>query len=175
MQTTSEALMSSLLSWRRRTRIRSTRRGRPLMRRRSCRAALEQVWTLVVNDLLNALVWCLCAAIMRPNLGSIAHSVFLVDILSSLSVYWNLGLKVRCSQRENRKCACPTWRAWLGLPFDMLISAMGENRGSRAHAAFLAGVFSSLKFGHNFVTSRPYLCPEMMSLGKCKYELWRIR
>jgi hypothetical protein len=35
MQTTSEALMSSLLSWRRRTRIRSTRRGRPLMRRRS--------------------------------------------------------------------------------------------------------------------------------------------
>ena len=24
-------------------------------------------------------------------------------------------------------------------------------------------VFSSLKFGHNFVTSRPYLCPEMMS------------
>ena len=35
MQTTSEALMSSLLSGRRSTRIRSTRRGRPLMRRRS--------------------------------------------------------------------------------------------------------------------------------------------
>ena len=35
VQTTSEALMSSLLSWRRSTRMRSTRRGRPLMRRRS--------------------------------------------------------------------------------------------------------------------------------------------
>ena len=82
---------------------------------------------------------CLCAAIISLDLGSITHTVslfFLSYTFLILSVYGNLGLKTRLSrgnEREGRKCAWPTWRAWLGLPFDMIISAILEQLGSKVY------------------------------------------
>ena len=48
------------------------------------------------------------------------------------------------------------------LLFDVLISAVGENLGSKAHGENLEGSFFVLKFEH-FFTLRPYLCTEMVS------------
>ena len=82
---------------------------------------------------------CLCAAMIGPDLGSITYTVSLFSLSYTfliLSVYGDLGLKTRLSrgnEREGRKCAWPTWKAWLGLPFDMIISAILEQLGSKVY------------------------------------------
>ena len=83
---------------------------------------------------------CLFAAIIWPDLGSISHTVSLFHIFSHKSGYGSFGSKTQLSRgngREARKCACLSWRAWLGLPFDMLIYAILEQPCSRTHAAYI--------------------------------------
>jgi hypothetical protein len=120
----------------------------------------------------------LCATIIPPDVGSIAHTEYLVDIFSTLSVYGNSGLKAllsRGKQRKGLKCACPTWRAWLALPFYMLIPSTGENLGSKAHATNLEGEFFLPHIWTQFWLWDPICAPKLWVLDKCEYELWRIR
>ena len=103
---------------------------------------------------------CLCAAIIGPDLGLITHTVSLFDIFIFVCVR-HLGLKTRFSQgneQEGRKCAWPTWRARLGLAFDILIKAILEQLGSRTQRS----IFPPFFFKHNF---DPYLCPKWRILG----------
>jgi len=101
----------------------------------------------------------LCAALIGPDLGPIAHTVSLVNIFFNLcqcTAIWGWRSDFLEEINEKSEVLMPIWRAWLWLPFDMLIPAISKNLGSRAHAAYLKGVFSSLIFGHN-LTLRPYM------------------
>jgi len=112
---------------------------------------------------------CLFAAIIWPDLGSISHTVSLFHIFSHKSGYGSFGSKTQLSrgnEREARKCACLSWRAWLGLPFDMLIYAILEQLCSRTCISYIQGLFFLYIFGHNF---------DFEFLRKCEFELWRIR
>ena len=111
----------------------------------------------------------LFAAIIRPDVGSIPHTEYLVDIFLNLSVYSNLGLKALLSRAKRRKgleCACPTWRAWLGLPFHMLIPSAGENLGSRAHATNLEGEVFLPHIWTQFWLWDPICAPKLRVLDK---------
>ena len=57
----------------------------------------------------------------------------------------------------------------------MLISAIGENLGSRDHAAYSKVYFSS-SYLDSVLTLRPYLCPESMSFRvSVNMSVWVIR
>jgi hypothetical protein len=88
-------ICEGVLSWRRSTRKRSTRWGRPLMRRRSAVALhskregvnLSFEWFIKFFRLI-----CLCAAIIGPDLGSIIHthtvSLFYIFHLCLCTAIW---------------------------------------------------------------------------------------
>ena len=104
-----------------------------------CRATLEDSRRCELKFWMIHLALSFDVLVCRNNRSwfGVDHS-YHVSLLhfSSLSVDGNLGLKTRFSQgneREGRKCAWPTWRAWLGLPFDMFISAILEQLGSKVY------------------------------------------
>ena len=70
------------------------------------------------------------AAIIGPDLGSNAHTASRIDCFPICFCGRKFrGFKARLyreNRREDHKCAFSTRRAQLGLPFDVLISAIGE-------------------------------------------------
>jgi hypothetical protein len=132
------------------------------------RATLERVSTYVVSNSLSAFVWCDCVLVCRNNrtLFGCDHS-YRVSLIhfSPLSAYCNFRLKTlfsRGNEREGRNCACLTWRAWLGLPFDLLISAILKQLCARGLMLHISKVYFSFNFLDTILTLMSYLCPEMI-------------
>jgi len=125
----------------------------------------QELWTS-----WEGLLFALLAS--QPLICDRMLTLFLVFVFhfSTVSVDEDLGFKAQSNYQEEHKCAFSTWWAWLGLPLDLLISAIGKIWEGWSLLKVFLPVYK------DFFNSRPYMWTKNDFFNSlCKYDLWRIR